>query len=340
VLFRSSKEPVLQALESTDFLQAIAMLHTWQRRQADLTAGKTGKQVTPVSAKRATILDMPLSAYQQWAGAAEEGFKRAAKFLRRECVRVERELPYRTQLAPLATVLALLEERWKEPRIYDKLARWYWCGVLGELYGGAVETRIATDVEDLLAWIDIPEASEPRTVHDAAFRPDRLDRMTSRLSAAYKGLNVLLLRERASDFFWKGTIAELDDEEVKLDIHHIFPQDWCEKQGITRKVYNTVVNKTPLSYKANRMIGGVAPSLYLAKLQRHEQVKFDDAAMDAILRSHAIDPALLRADDFHAFYAARKQALLALITQAMGKGVQVVDAAEAASPEEDDAAEE
>ena len=337
---RLARESVLTGLESTDFLQSIAMLHTLKRRKADLAEGKTGKQVTPVSAKRATILDMPLTAYQEWCDAAEAGFLRAAKFLKRECVRDGRDLPYRTQLAPLAAVLALLEERWKEPRIYDKLARWYWCGVLGELYGGAVETRIANDAEDLLAWIDSDGALEPRTIHDAAFRPDRLDRMTSRLSAAYKGLNVLLLRGRAADFFWKGTITELDAEDVALDIHHIFPQDWCEKQGIGRHMYNTVVNKTPLSYKANRMIGGVAPSEYLSKLQRHAQVKIDDAAMDAILQTHAIEPGLLRGDDFHGFYAARKRALLLLIGQAMGKTVQQTDGNLVAVPAANDEDEE
>lgn len=333
---RLGKEPILKALETTDFLQAIAMLHTLQRRKADVLAGKTGKQVTPVSAKRATILEMPLGAYEEWANKAEEGFKRAAKFLKRECVRDVRDLPYRTQLAPLAAVMTLLDERWKEPRIYEKLARWYWCGVLGELYGGAVETRIANDVEDLLTWIDDDAKPEPRTVQDAAFRPDRLDRMTSRLSAAYKGLNVLLLREHAEDFFWKGTISELDAEDVVLDIHHIFPQAWCETKGINKKVYNSVVNKTPLSYKANRMIGGAAPSDYLAKLQRHEQVKIDDAAMDEILKSHAITPSLLRNDDFEGFYTARKRSLLQLIARAMGKPVHHAEEAAETSDEEED----
>lgn len=41
--------------------------------------------------------------------------------------------------------------------------------------------------------------------------------------------------------------------------------------------------------------------------------------MDAILGSHAIDPTLLRADAFEAFYAARKAALLGLVERAMGK---------------------
>jgi len=248
----------------------------------------------------------------------EQGFMLAAKFLRREQLRDPRELPYRTQLAPLAAVLAVLKERWLEPKINEKLSRWYWCGVLGELYGGAVETRIANDVEELLIWVD-DDAQTPRTVMDATFNPDRLDRISSRLSAAYKGINMLVVREGAEDFFWKGKIKELDQEDIALDIHHIFPQDWCEKQAIPRARYNAIVNKTPVSYKANRMIGGVAPSVYLVKLQSHKQVQLADDAMNALLTSHCIDAKALRGDDFDGFYEARKAALLDLIKNAMGK---------------------
>jgi hypothetical protein len=315
---RLAKEPVLQGVETTDFLQAITMLHTLERRQVDIAAGKEGKQVAPVSAKRASILVLPLDAYHKWANEVEAGFMLAAKFLRKECYTSARDLPYRTQLAPLAAVLALLKTRWLEPRIYSKLAQWYWCGVLGELYGGAVETRIANDVDELLRWIE-HEAEPPRTVTDAAFQPDRLDRLSSRLSAAYKGINVLVLREGAEDFFWKANIRELDAEDVALDIHHIFPQDWCETQGIARKVYDAIVNKTPISYKANRMIGGAAPSHYLRKLQQHKQVLLDDTQMNTILESHLIPAETLRADDFVSFYQVRKQRLLELIEKVMGK---------------------
>lgn len=315
---RLSKEPMLSGVEATDFLQAITMLHTLERRKADLAAGKTGKQVAPVSAKRVAILSLPLEAYQKWADEVEAGFMLAARFLRKECFLSPLDLPYRTQLAPLASVLALLKERWLEPRIHAKLTQWYWSGVLGELYGGAVETRIANDVDELLLWIEKNEEL-PRTIVDATFQPDRLDRLSSRLSAAYKGINVLVLRNGAEDFFWKANIRELDAEDVALDIHHIFPQDWCEKQNIPRKVYNAIVNKTPISYKANRMIGGVAPSKYLEKLQQHKQVLLDDAKMDSILESHLIPAAMLRSDSFDEFYQQRKLNLLGLIEQAMGK---------------------
>lgn len=315
---RLCKEPVLSQVESTDYLQAVSMLYTLDLRRADVAAGKTGKAVQPVSAKRASILAMPLAAYQAWADEVEAGFLLAAKFLRKECVKNPRELPYRSQLAPLASVLAHLRERWLEPRIYQKLSQWYWCGVLGELYGSTIETRIANDVEDLLNWIE-DDGNVPRTISEASFSPDRLDTMTSRLSAAYKGLNMLVLREGAQDFFWKAKIQELDDEELALDIHHIFPQDWCEKKGIKRAIYNTIVNKTPISYKANRMIGGNAPSSYLSKLQTHAQVQLGDEQMNAILGTHYVDPVTLRSDDFSAFYAARKAALVKIVERVMGK---------------------
>jgi hypothetical protein len=197
------------------------------------------------------------------------------------------------------------------------LAQWFWCGVLGELYGGAVETRIANDLEDLLAWMD-RDGGTPRTIADANFVAQRLQTLRSRLSAAYKGVNVLVLREGSKDFFWKATIHELDFEEVALDIHHIFPRVWCEERKIKPTVFNSIVNKTPISYKANRMIGGKAPSDYLASIQAHKQVGLPDAQMDLILRTHLIDPTCLRSDDFDAFLRARENELLDLIARAMG----------------------
>ncbi len=318
---RLKQEPLLEPIENTDFIQAITLLQTYKNRQQDLAAGKTGKLAAAVSAKRVSMLALQLDDYHQWADEVERGFMQAAKFLRKECFHSNRDLPYRTQIVPLAAVLTKLKERWLEPKIYEKLSRWFWCGVLGELYGGAVETRVANDLEELLGWFENDEAT-PRTVYQAAFQPNRLHTLRSRGSAAYKGLNVLVLREGASDFFWKAGIQELDAEDVNLDIHHIFPKKWCEDHGIERKVYDSIINKTPISYKANRMIGKKAPSAYLDALQKHKQVQIGNEAMDEILRSHLIDPHTMRTDDFEDFMRKRAQAPLNLIEGAMGKRIE------------------
>ena len=176
---RLKSEPILESVQPTDFLRAVSLLHTYEKRQNDLAAGKTGKTVAPVSAKRASVLELSLEDYKRWSDQVEQGYLLAAKFLRKHCFFASRDLPYRTQLVPLAAVLAILQMRWLEPLIFDKLSRWYWCGVFGELYGGAVETRIANDLEELLAWID-QDGPEPRTIYEAAFQPGRLFTLRTR----------------------------------------------------------------------------------------------------------------------------------------------------------------
>ncbi|MBF0471414.1 MAG: hypothetical protein HQL48_08570, partial [Gammaproteobacteria bacterium] len=283
--------------------------------------GKTGKAVAAVSAKRVSVPSLTLNDYNNWSKQVEKGFLLAAKYLRKECFFHARDLPYRTQLVPLATILSALNERWLEPKIYEKLSQWYWCGVLGELYGGAVETRIANDLLEMLDWIEKDGSDTPRTILEAVFQPGRLHTLSSRLSAAYKGLNTLVLREGAKDFFWKATIQELDQQEIALDIHHIFPKAWCEERNIKPAVFNAIINKTPISYKANRMIGRKAPSDYLQAIQNHKQVGIGDSQMDAILSSHRIDTTAMRSDDFDQFYQQRKSSLLDIIELAMGKKV-------------------
>nr|WP_241879539.1 DUF262 domain-containing protein [Psychrobacter sp. PraFG1]UNK06354.1 DUF262 domain-containing protein [Psychrobacter sp. PraFG1] len=151
---RIAKHPLLKETEAPEMLQAVTILYTYEMRQNDIKEGKVGKQIRPVSAKRTDVLKLPLEAWKKYADKVEDGFKNAAQFLRKEYFYARSELPYSTQVIPLAAVMSVLGNRWLEPKIYEKLARWYWCGVLGELYGGAVETRIANDFEELLAWFE------------------------------------------------------------------------------------------------------------------------------------------------------------------------------------------
>lgn len=317
---RMAEDLLLKDIEATDFLQALTLIYTHRSKLVDIEEGKTGKKVRPVSAKRADVLELPLSMWKDMVDRVEQGFKLVGKFLRKESFYALREVPYRTQLVPLASVLTEIGEKWLEPRIYDKLARWFWCGVLGEMYGGAVETRIANDYEELLNWFEADE-NLPRTVQDATFQPDRFFTLRSRLSAAYKGINVLVLREGAQDWFWKAGIQEIDANELSLDIHHIFPRSWCNLNGKSSKIYDCILNKTPLSYKTNRKIGGDAPSLYLQRIQKEKQVGLNNEEMDKLLASHAISPSLMRSDDFEKFIADRSERLGQLIAKAMGKQV-------------------
>ena len=153
------------------------------------------------------------------------------------------------------------------------------------------------------------------------FRADRLKTMRMRLSAAYKGVNALLMKEGAQDFRSGQKLDHTIFFDENVDIHHIFPQDWCKKQDIPPDVFDSIINKTPLSYRTNRIIGRLAPSEYLAKLQRGDDTTppIERERLDVYLTSHLIDPSLLRSDGFDTFMADRQKRLLALIEKATGK---------------------
>ena len=318
---------VLEKVAATDVLQAIALLHGVENRAAEIAAGRKESELSAVRATRQSLLDLPLEAYLKHRAVVEEGFKTAAKFLRQNHIYRVIDLPYQGQLVPFAAILAIIGPRFDHAAVKDQLARWFWCGIFGELYGSAIESRFAKDVLEVPAWLD--GGPEPSTITDGRFRPERLRTLRTRLSAAYKGIHALLMAEGARDLrsgqHFKDTV--FFDEYV--DIHHIFPQDWCKKQKIEPKVFDTVINKSPLSYKTNRILGGVAPSVYLERLEAggKDTPPIARHALDQYLASHAMDPDLLRADDFAGFMADREARLLAMISKATGHAITRADAA-------------
>lgn len=313
-----SEGGILADVKPTDFLHAVSLFHTRSRRREAEKAGKHGKDLPAVSGNRDAILNLPLEAYKAYEAQVEQGFVRAAKFLHMLHIYRVWDLPYQSQIVPLAAILADIGQDWEHNTNREKLVRWYWCGVFGELYGSAVETRVAKDFMEVPAWLK--GGKEPTTVSETVFRADRLKTMRMRLSAAYKGMNALLMKEGAEDFRSGQEFDHTVFFGENVDIHHIFPQDWCKSQQIPKAEYDSIINKTPLSYRTNRIIGGVAPSAYLAKLEdgSDRDPKIDPATLDGYLESHFIDAKLLRSNAFGAFMADRQAKLLGLIEEAMG----------------------
>jgi hypothetical protein len=313
---------VLANVASTDFLQSISLLHTKEVRLAAIADPKKKENDWPaVRATRQSLLDLPLAAYKKHGKSVCVGFERAARFLRQQQIHRVVDLPYQTQLVPLAAIFAEIGDKAEHTTNNDKIARWYWCGVFGELYGSAVESRFAKDILEVPAWLD--GGPLPSTVIDGVLRADRLLTMRSRLSAAYKGLQALLLRQGAIDFRSGQAFDQTVFFDEGVDIHHIFPKDWCEKQTpkIPPSIYDSVINKTPLGYRTNRIIGGVAPSIYLDKLENGKvdtngliiEPSIAKDTLSAYLQTHCIPVPELYANDFTGFMKARQKLLLDLV---------------------------
>lgn len=297
-------------LSSSDFLQAVALVRTWSRKQEGVGTG--------VSCKRRDLLELPLADFESLAPRLAEAFGWVGAFLEKQCIVRAAELPYRTQLVPLAAVRAILGEETDTLGAEDMITQWYWCGVLGEMYGGSTESRFTRDVEQLVAWIR-REGVPPETVTDAYFFPERLDTLTTRHSAAYKGIYALLIKQGAVD--WHYTDAPLKPsvmDEYGVDIRQIFPQGWVRRRRAGEDGFpaNSIVNKTPLSLRAAQALNG-PPGSYLDSLAAASDLRrewFDD-----VIATHLIDPHFLRTNDYEAFYASRAKQLEDMVYAAMGK---------------------
>ena len=310
---------ILNAVGNTDFLQAISLVTTFRARLLRLRDGEKGERLPAVSCKRKDILRIDHKEYSAHADAIADGFSEAAQLLHQQHLFAARDLPYRTQLVPMAATFALLGTDAKNDTARQKIARWYWCGVFGELYGGAIETRFARDVQELVEWIRGSD-TEPKTISDSNFVASRLLTLRTRNSAAYKGLHALLMHDGCLDFLNGKAIDMQTFTDGAIDIHHVFPQKWCRDRNLDAGRFDSIVNKTALSASTNRIIGGSAPSEYLTSLERRAAISHE--RMNELVASHAIDPALLRSDDFETFFSARSNALIARIERATGKRVQ------------------
>lgn len=327
--------PVFDTLRGVDFLQAVSLAATHARRRRAEAAG--APELPQVSAKRAALLALELADFRAHAPAVEDGFRKAGKFLAAQKVLWAADLPYPAQVVALAAIFAIAGPAAQTAAGQERLAQWFWRTALAEDYGASPESKLAKDAEEVPRWLQGGE--EPNRMRLLTFNPDRLDSLRTRLSAAYRAFAALLLREGCRDFI-TGQPADITTfAGDPMDVHHIFPRQWCEARKIKPEDYDSILNKTPLTAASNRAIGGQAPSEYLRRIEAEQGLT--PVQMNAILRSHLIDPDFLRADDFAGFLADRKRRLADLAARAMaaplaapaapdepeGEGAEVEDAA-------------
>jgi hypothetical protein len=297
-------------VDNSSFLTAMTLL---SRYNANINGGPA------VSCKRSDVLNLNKQDYQDNADALTKGFIQAGRFLEEQRIFSERNLPYATQLIPLSVMFPLLKSRAEDGTVRNKLTRWYWCGVFGEMYGSANETRYVNDIVGLMKWLDNDEEL-PDTISRANFQPERLLTLQSRTSAAYKGVMSLILKAKALDFISGKEMDFTVFSDENIDIHHIFPVAHCNQNNIPSRKYNSIINKTPLSQRSNRKISGDAPSVYLSRIVKSGNVTED--CLNSALKSHLINVTNIRADDFAEYFVNRAKSLLKLISSAMGKKVQ------------------
>ncbi len=196
----------------------------------------------------------------------------------------------------LAALRAEIENKRLGAEARSDLRRWYWSNVFLERYSSAVESKSRKDyVEFLNHWTE--GKTEPSVFTEARARIGSdgyvIRDSASQASAIYRGVFCLLALRGARD--WRRIESiQLQD----LNDHHIFPQHYLNRRGLTNKVeVNSLVNRTLISDETNGKIRDKAPAEYIA-----DPEIFPTDPSQALLSPHFLTEAAI-----HAMQRATKQ---------------------------------
>jgi hypothetical protein len=92
-----------------------------------------------------------------------------------------------------------------------------------------------------------------------------------------------------------------DTQELSLCI-------FCEANQFNQTKWNSIVNKTPLFERTNRIIGENAPSDYLMKIEKSNHVERTN--LEHYIKTHKIDENDFRVDNFDEFFIKRDKSFL------------------------------
>ena len=305
-IIRQGGTDIMDDVDEVDFLTAITLYSSYM------------KPGVPTACTKKDVLNLALADYKAGRDAIVEGYEMARKFLFSQCVFRQKNLPYSPQVTILAAICAAIgKENFSKPATLLILTRWFWCGVLGEMYGNLTHSSYTNDIEDVVATVR-GGPSQNRTVSAAFFSATRLMSLKTRTSAAYKGIMALLYREGCRDLV-NGTIMDvMNSMNEMLDVHHIFPKAYCKGKYSLEKC-DSIVNKTPLLSASNKAIGGAAPSAYSAKIMNAASIS--PAEFRKRVESNFINYNSFITDDFNVYFIDRAKRLLGLIENVMGKPI-------------------
>ena len=270
------------------------------------------------SCKRSDVLNMAASDITAWWDKLVLGLATGLEILRDDCkVMLPKWVPYKTMLPPLAAVLA----RGGNPKSAEagahrqKLNRWFWCAVFGQVYESAPNSKAAKDVTEILSWFS--DGDQPESVASFRFDPRALRDVTPRQRAIYRGVICLILSGGARDFHTQAVITGKLMTEQGVDDHHVFPAAYLERREVgPARRRDCVLNRTLIDRITNQMIGARAPSVYLAEIRDTPEFPFEQ-----VLESHALPPGVdspLLCNDYDAFVAFRQERLWQEIQRVTG----------------------
>jgi hypothetical protein len=259
----------------------------------------------------------------------ENGILGAIDFLRTSLhMGAMKNLPFSTLLVPLSAffsapgntaVMCTGEQR-------TTLLKWFWRSAFSRRYSSDVIRKLELDIAEIKKL----KTEEPNTLADLP-HDVRADFFTdSRFNTS--GVNtktvILLLAQHDPRSFISGAPINLQQvlkDYNRNEFHHLFPKRFLKDRGVETARINRLANFAFMSRADNSALGGVAPSIYRARMR--------DAAVPGIL-DHALCPVSLFGDDYETFLQERAERLAEVARHLCEHGDAIALAAVPALPEE------
>jgi hypothetical protein len=167
-------------------------------------------------------------------------------------------------LVPLAYFLTKVSDAWKalNPSFNTVLERWYFSHSLQQGARQASNYKIGQTVSALHRWLTdgaLPDIPRVRLDEAELLRLAKTD-------ARYQAI-LSLLRWKGGNDLWTDQPLKTDDVED----HHIFPAAIAKRDGIPRRLLDSVSNRLLVSRPTNRNLSDRLPRDYMAKLIREAE---------------------------------------------------------------------
>lgn len=231
-----------------------------------------------------------------------DGIMGAIDFLRTNCaVESLKNLPYSTLLVPLSVFFAEPQSGKISSSQREDLLQWFWRSCFSRRYSSGVLRKLKADIDQMLALRTTGNstlAAFAATVEPAFF----LDNAFYSSTVNTKTFVLLLAQQRPMSFISGQAISlgQVLREYNRNEFHHCYPQAYLKAQGRESSDISRLVNFVFMSSADNKILGGVAPSIYRKHIPQNHQTQILD---------RALCPPSLFGDDYQAFIAERSKLL-------------------------------
>lgn len=180
-----------------------------------------------------------------------------------------------------------------DAQIKRYVQKWFVLSTLTSRYIGSPESQMDRDMRSIgekgfLKFLSEVEASALSETFWTVTLPQNLE-TSSVNSPAFNTFLAAQINQNCNSMLMNGTkIADLIT--ISGDVHHIFPKNYLQKNGIKSKTkYNQVANYIYLDTQVNKAISDEAPVVYFAKVKEQCQTKnvvFGNIMSDTLLKTN------------------------------------------------------